>query len=33
MEESGHLAGLVVVLLDAFYLHLPEHGGLRGGLA
>lgn len=32
METSGHLAGLIVLLVDAFYLHLPEHTGLWVGL-
>lgn len=30
---ARHLTGLVVLLLDALHLHLPEHAGLRVGLA
>lgn len=26
---ASHLLGLIVLLLDAFNLHLPEHCGLR----
>lgn len=33
-KTGGHyLAGLIVLLLDAFYLHLPEHSGLWVQLA